>query len=144
VLRFTITLIFLVGVLCSGNEPYKYGVVWKSWSSETREAYVSGMVDGVAAAYFTCVAKLVGFEKINKLPLSKKDEEIRQKLFVRYTQEQIPAVMSDLYKDPANVYVSNQDMLFIARDKIEGKDIEDKIKEARSSAMKNHELNLEK
>jgi hypothetical protein len=63
------------------------------------------------------------------------------KLFVRYTRDQIPDVISDLYKDPANAFIITLDMFFLARDKIEGKDVEKGLMEARKKAIDTHQLN---
>ena len=47
--------------------------------------------------------------------------------------EVIRDIMTDLYKDPANTYISFKNMIFIAKDKLSGKPIEDKLIEERKS-----------
>ena len=51
--------------------------------------------------------------------------------------------MTHLYRDPANAYIRLDDMLRIARDKIEGKDIESALRDARQRAFEEFELNNE-
>ena len=112
--------------------PYNYANLWMVWSATSREAYIDGVTDGIAEAYFlTTVTK----------PESPKLVKFREKLFVRDTRGQIADVITDLYKDPANAYIQSLKMFFIARDKIEGKDISMEIMEARKSAIENHKLN---
>ena len=80
-------------------------------------------------------------DKLAKASSSPHVKKIRGKLFVRYTRDQIRNVTSDLYKDPANAFISTLDMFFLARDKIEGKDVEIGLMEARKKAMDIHQLN---
>ena len=63
------------------------------------------------------------------------------RLFVRYTRDQVREVITDLYKDPANAFIRTLDMFFLARDKIEGKETAKGIMEARKRAIETHEYN---
>ncbi len=67
-------------------------------------------------------------------------KKVSDHLFVRYTRDQIQEVITDLYKDPANAFICTLDMFFLARDKIEGKDITKGTMEARRKAIETHEM----
>jgi len=131
-----ITIFFLVVSLKTAvaADPYNYSELWRSWGIVGREAYISGVVDGIAEAYFVTLTTVAP----NKFPKTPEPIEItkaREKLFVRYTRDQIRDVITDLYKDPANAFIRTLDMYFLARDKIEGKDIAKGITDARKKAM---------
>ncbi|MBI4455432.1 MAG: hypothetical protein HY644_05980 [Acidobacteria bacterium] len=133
-------LLLLLATTAFSAEPFNYAELWRSWNPITREAYITGAVDGIAEAYFTTISA-VAPDKITRDPLPPEVRKATDKLFVRYAREQIGSVMTDLYKDPANAFVSTLNMFFLARDKIEGKDIAKGLMEARKSALDTHRLN---
>ena len=133
-------IIFIIAITSGISGPYNYAELWRSWSIVAREAYISGVTDGIAEAYFVTMGT-VAPEKIFKTPVPADVKEVRDKLFVRYTRDQIRDVITDLYKDPANSFITTLDMFFLARDKIEGKDIGKGLMEARKKAMDNYQLN---
>ena len=122
--------------------PYNYADLWKVWSTTAREAYIDGVTDGITEAYFLTMMT-VAQNKILKNPESSEVTTVRERLFVRDTRGQISDVITDLYKDPANAFVASLDMFFLARDKIEGKDIVKGLMDAREKAMVNHRINEE-
>jgi len=141
-----INLIPILFTLLAGNvwsgDPYNYAELWKSYPEQTKRAYIDGFTDGVSETFFAAAGSWIGYDKL-KDPVPEKVKKVRDRVFLRYTKDQIPAVMTDLYKDPANAFILFQDMLLIARDKIEGKKIEESINEARKHAMDNHKMNEE-
>jgi len=135
-----ILLMFIFAKTAVAAEPYNYADLWRSWNVVAREAYITGVVDGIAEAFFVTMTT-VAPDKFAKTPVSTEVKKATDKLFVRYTRDQIRDVITDLYKDPANAFVSTLDMFFLARDKIEGKDIGKGLMEARRKAMDTHQLN---
>ena len=121
------------------TEPYNYAELWRSWNIVAREAYISGVVDGIAEAFIVTLRNLAS-DKLGKSPTPAGVKKTTEKLFVRYTKNQIRDVMTDLYKDPANGFINKVDMFFLARDKIEGKDIGKGLIKARKKAMEIHQL----
>jgi hypothetical protein len=121
-------------------EPYNYAELWRSWNIVAREAYITGVVDGIAEAFIVTLKNLVP-DKLGKSPTPTGVKKTTDKLFVRHTKNRIRDVMTDLYKDPANSFIHKVDMFFLARDKIEGKDIGKGLMEARKKAMEIHQLN---
>ena len=122
--------------------PYNYANLWMAWSTTAREAYVDGVTDGIAEAYILTMTT-VAQDQFSKKPEPPQVANVRERLFVRDTRGSICAVITDLYKDPANAFIGSLGMFFIARDKIEGKDITKGIMEARKKAMETHRLNEE-
>jgi hypothetical protein len=105
-----------------------------------REAYISSVIDGIAEA-FIVIMTTVAPEKFAKTPVPAEAKKSTDKLFVRYTRNMIRDVITDLYKDPANSFITTLDMFFLARDKIEGKDIGKGLIEARKKAIDTYQLN---
>jgi hypothetical protein len=124
-------------------QAYNYAELWRSWDISAREAYISGVFDGITEAYFVTM-KNIAPNKLLKTPEPVEVKKIREKLFVQYTRDQMRDVITDLYKDPANAVISTLDMFFLARDKIEGKDIRIGLAEARKKAMDMHQLDKDK
>lgn len=120
-------------------EPYDYAALWRSWDLTAREAYITGVVDGTARAYIVTMSSLAP-GKLRSTDPPREVAEIREKLFVRYSRAQLREVITDLYKDPANSLINTLDVLFLSRDKIEGKKIENSLIEARAKAMETHRL----
>jgi hypothetical protein len=129
VIGYIILIFAPINVL--GADPYNYADLWRSWSIVTREAYISGMHDGI----FRATSKTL------RAVTPKQWEEVRiiwEPLFLRNTRSQICNVITDLYNDPANAFIFTCDMVFLARDKIEGKDITEGIMDARKDAIETH------
>lgn len=105
----------------TGEELVNFGRQWNAWSNESRSTYLEGFVDGQSNTYF-----LVW----NDLP-SDRREALRLRTFTFYEEGVLRDVMTSLYSDPANSYVSYSSMVYIARDKIGGKDIEAALMSAR-------------
>lgn len=133
-------LLLLTAKAALSAEPFNYAELWRSWNPITREAYITGAVDGIAEAYFTTMSAAAP-DKTTRDPPPPEVRKATDKLFVRYTREQVGSVMTDLYKDPANAFISTLNIFFLARDKIEGKDIARGLMEARKSAIDTHRLN---
>ncbi len=77
------------------------------------------------------------------------DKSLSDKLWQLYTEMHInfdvigvtvlSNVVSELYNDPANAYVAIGEMARIARDKIQGKSVDDKLLKARREAQISYE-----
>jgi hypothetical protein len=111
-------------------------------SINSREAYITGMIDGVVGAY-VYTASVLGGEKYEKNQNAQEFMKIRDTLLFRHTSGQLQEVMTDLYRDPANAYIYWNGMMYLARDKIEGKNIASKLMEHRKGALAAHQLNEE-
>jgi hypothetical protein len=139
--------IMIVSMLIAPNiaftaAPINYADIWKTWSVVSRGAYIYGVTEGIAEAYIetvTAIAPSISAKKPEPPEITK----VRERLFVRDTRNQICDVITDLYQDPANAFVIPLDMFFLARDKIEGKDISKSMMEARKKALEIHKLNEE-
>jgi hypothetical protein len=70
-----------------------------------------------------------------RTPETARVERVRQKYSSAMWSFEFPAVMTDLYRDPANACVALVDMVYIARDRLEGKDVEKSLGDARRRAL---------
>lgn len=102
---FVFLLIFIIAKTAIAAEPYNYAELWQSWNIVTREAYISGVADGISEA-FTVTMTTVAPDKFAKNPVPAEVKRAMDILFVRYTRDQLRDVITDLYKDPANVFIN--------------------------------------
>ena len=138
-------LLSFMGISCLAKEPYNYGKIWNSWSDYTRSIYIMGLKDGLQdQIYFSFISRLIieeknVFDKYLKDSEVVKTEEARNKTlsdFIRFDDEVIRNVMTDLYEDPANTYISFYDMGGIAYRKLKGESIESLLRESREEALR--------
>jgi len=101
-------------------ELYKYGTHWLQWDEHEREIYLLGLVDG-GAVYADFM--------LRQPPSVRK--RVGETTAVMYGSDVLSPVMTSLYGDPANIYIRYNSMVFIARDKIAGKNIDGTLREAR-------------
>ena len=137
-------LISFVKISYLAEEPYNYGKIWNSWSDYMRSIYIMGLKDGLQEQIsFSFIARLIieeksVFDKYLKDSEVVKTEEARNKTlsdFIRGDDEVIRNVMTDLYEDPANTYISFYDMGGIAYRELKGKSLESLLREAREKAL---------
>jgi hypothetical protein len=139
--RYILVATLLFGALpLLAEEPYNYGEIWKAWDPAARSAYISGYVDGCSLTYLAASAWLPGGEAFRK-PESGRVKRVTEECFLVFENDSISKVMTDLYNDPANVFILHSSMILIARDKLRGDDVENKLKEARRYAIRTYELN---
>lgn len=132
-------------IFCLAKEPHNYGKIWNSWSDYIRSIYIMGLKDGFQnQIYFSFIYRLIieekdVFDKFLKDSEVVKTEEARNKTlwgFINFDDEAIRNVMTDLYKDPANIYISFYDMGGIAYRKLKGESIELLLRELREKALR--------
>jgi hypothetical protein len=140
----TIVLVILLA-LCArpdavrAGEIFNYGKYWFQLPPVARSAYVDGIVDGGGYAYFQAASEWLPPGEITKKPEADKVAKVRKKIFIMVDRDTIISVMTDLYKDPANTFIDSKDMLYIARDKLLGEKIDDRLLSARKEAAELHE-----
>jgi hypothetical protein len=110
-----------------------FGGQWNRWSPAERLAYLRGLVDGSSRVYL----RTLDFRELTTV----NRECLGNTMAVRYDHDVLIAIISDLYKDPANTYVMHSEMVFVARDKLEGKDVEAQLRIARETARAFYILN---
>jgi hypothetical protein len=132
------------GISCLAQEPVNYGKMWNSWSDYMRNIYIMGLKDGLQKQItLPFIAQLIieekdVFDKYLKDSEVVKTEEKGNRIlwdFIMFDDEAIRNVMTDLYKDPANTYISFYDMSGIAYRKLNGDYIEPLLKELRKNIM---------
>lgn len=105
----------------SRDKYFNYGRLWKSWSDSVRSVYLEGFIDGHSDTFFK-----MSFS----IPADKR-EQLKKATFTFYEDDVLRDVISDLYKDPANSFITFSAMVYIARDRLDGNDIEERLKHSR-------------
>ncbi|MDD5606839.1 MAG: hypothetical protein PHN37_03205 [Candidatus Pacebacteria bacterium] len=155
-LFFIIFLILILSTsLSASGQSYNYREVWNSWTDYQRYIYLWGFQD---AREFICydicdiIQEFLGSEQLsiyelvkiinltNKIDLLEINANIvdyeELNLSIDTDSPDLKAirdVMTDLYKDPANTYISFEKMIFFAIDKLSGESIENRLEEERKS-----------
>jgi hypothetical protein len=108
---------------CLTGERENYGREWAGLSRAVRETYVVGFIDGQSSTYL---------KAYNDLSADRR-ESLRRETFLFYDVEALVAVMTDLYRDPANTYIIYSAMIYIARNKLAGDDVESSLRYSRQN-----------
>jgi hypothetical protein len=142
-----LTIVQLVlGIALLSNPVYSadmqdYAKIWKAWGKAGQNAYIWGLIDGGDHARRAIMSEITASEKRGDKVPKAFYENIRLQTATLYDETKIIDVITNLYKDPANSYVWFQDMVYIARDSLSGKDVTQTLLEARKAAIANYELN---
>ena len=151
-------LIFLLILILSTNlsasgELYNYRETWNSWTDYQRYIYLWGFNDARKQIWVDISSIITEFREDKTLSLHELKSliDLTNKIAIIETNASITDyeeiniglqpfdlkvirdIMNDLYKDPANAYISFQNMIFMAKDKLSGKSIENKLMEERKS-----------
>ena len=104
-----------------GFELFDAGQSWNSWSQRDRLIYLEGFVDGQSNTYRILSPDLP----------TDRQTALTQRTFTFYKKGPLADVMNSLYSDPANTYISPSSMVYVARDKLAGKQIGGLLRDAR-------------
>jgi hypothetical protein len=129
-------LLCLLEVSCLANESPSPGEFWNTSSVEGKTLFVLGFQQGIAMCLFKLNLKITGI--LNKIEVW---DELRDfDIFIGKDKQGIATlkVMDDLYKDPANTFIYNTDMIYIAYQKLRCEDIEALLQKAREEALSRH------
>jgi len=154
-LLFLIFLLILIlpTSLSASGEPYNYRETWNSWTDYQRYVYLWGFSDARKQIWVDISGIIKEFREDKTLSLYELKSliDLTNKIAIIETNASITDyeeiniglqpvdlkvirdIMNDLYKEPANSYISFQTMIFIAKDKLAGKPIENKLIEERKS-----------
>jgi hypothetical protein len=105
----------------NGRQLMNYGRQWHTWSNASRTVYLEGFVDGLSNTFSSLR---------NDLPADRR-EPLRLQIFTFFDSDVLRDVMTNLYSDPANTYIRYDSMVYIARDRLGGKDTEPRLRLAR-------------
>ena len=126
-----VILLLLIPLIVRAEEhkAFKYGEAWLALASEAKfmflEGYSEGVIQGIADAHKVITRKdgmdMKVFQKAVNLhnPYYNTDEKV------------LIDVMTELYKDPANVYIQYDQMIWVAKHKLDGHTIEAELTNAR-------------
>ena len=138
--RIIITLgLALVFAHASRAEPENYGRYWKDLPEAARNTYVIGFRDGGSNAFLVASIEWLPPEESLTTAGSPRRERVRKKTMTMFTSDILVPVMNEIYKDPANAFIGFKEVLFLARDKLLGEDVNSAIIEARKKAIRDQE-----
>jgi len=156
-----IILLVLASNIYATAEPYNYREVWNSWTDYQRYIYLWGFKDARENIGLITIAGIIKEfmggkvlsiyelkEIINltsEIDLLEPNASITdyEELNVSFKPPDLKVIrdiMTDLYKDPANAYISFENMIFIAIKKLKGEKVESILEEKRKSVIKSEEL----
>lgn len=144
-----VCLLSFIEVSYSNEEPKKYGEFWNSLSDIRKATFVLAMDYGIIKGFELCIIGCMGyyFPKSTQGYIGIQEEEERAAIaylaaFNDYLDlrlsldlEVIPKVITELYKDPANIYIRVEDMYIIALHEIKGEDVEPLLRKAREKVL---------
>jgi hypothetical protein len=159
-LLFLVLVIILIlpTNLSASSGPYNYRETWNSWTDYQRYIYLWGFSDAREQIWVDISSIIKEFREDKTLSLYELKNliELTNEISIVETNASITDyeeinigfqpldlkvirdIMNDLYKDPANAYISFKNMAFIAKDKLSGKSIENRLEDERKS-IKNAE-----
>jgi len=137
-LKFFLISFLILNLKIIAQERYNYAEVWNGWNNNTRYVYLWGFLDGGDATYGIAGEYWLNEGDWFKEPELPKVKIVREKTHLFFELEVIREVITELYKDPANSYISFTKIVYISRDKIKGDDIEESIRLARKEANENY------
>ena len=126
------------------QDRYNYADVWNGWDNYTRYVYLWGFLDGGDATYGIAGEYWINEGDWFKEPELPKVKIVREKTHLFFDLKVIREVITELYKDPANSYITFTKVIYIARDKLKGDNIEESIRQARKEANDNYLLMQER
>ena len=120
---FVVATLICVPVSSAQNELANYGEEWNTWSEGLRSVYLRGFIAGQSNTYLALE---------NDLPPERR-EPLRLRTFTFYGIDALSDVMVSLYADPANTFIRFDAMVYIARDKLNGEDVELRLRYSRQN-----------
>ncbi|MGE0885682.1 MAG: hypothetical protein AB7P14_19205 [Blastocatellales bacterium] len=138
--NFLIALLFLLctSIAIAQDKPTKYGEIWVSLSDSQKFMYLQGYRDGINAT--VSVGFILTYDCPGQPPY--KMNEVSKKVLPDFDNNAITKVMTDIYKDPANVFIPFSAMVGLANDKLNGENIEEKLRTLRKAVVDMHEKNM--
>lgn len=119
------------------DKPTKYGEIWASLSDSQKFMYLQGYRDGINATVS------VGFIFTQDCPGQPpyKMNQVSKKVLPDFDNTTITKVMTDIYKDPANVFIPFSAMVGFANNKLNGENIEEKLRTIRKAVVELQQKN---
>lgn len=133
-------LIVTLSASTMATDLFNYGQRWKSWSVGTRNVYLEGFQDGSNHAYWTAGDQWLAHGDFLKNPALQKVKKVSGNVHFFVELSVIRDVMTGLYEDPANTFIKWETVLYLARDKLMGEDISERLIKARKFAIEEWEL----
>ncbi|GAH94936.1 unnamed protein product, partial [marine sediment metagenome] len=106
------------------EEPFNYGEFWNSISDREKTIFLVGMTEGISYSTSYYTTNLLGSLKTEEERTEELTKILDVLIFLPFSltsnREVIKNIISDLYKDPANAYISIFYMSYLAYRKLKG------------------------
>ncbi|MFY9610604.1 MAG: hypothetical protein WAU45_18585 [Blastocatellia bacterium] len=118
------------------TQPGRYGDLWLRLSDNEKYFYVTGYEEGISSFLGESIVALAGCDcREPKEAALNRIQGTFQSVRVDLDSGTVAKVMTDIYKDPANVFIMFPQMVRLAIDKLKGKNIEEDIVRTRNSPL---------
>lgn len=139
----TIAIIFIPQFSYS-NSPVDYNIIWQSWDNKAQLTYLLGLSDGIQRGRTITLNSLTP-NWLSELSNPKIKQAVTQDFLLLSLYEidkviKIRDIITNLYQDPANSYIPPLEMAFIAQDKLQGRDIQARLREERKKAIEMQDM----
>lgn len=118
------------------EELFNFGKTWKEWSDLTRDVYLWGFRDGSFSTILTTQSAWRSRAEIDAPDVKK----VWDQVFISFEYASIRDVVTNLYKAPANTFVPFHRMVYVARDKLNGENIDEALRKERKMAVELHRI----
>lgn len=102
---------------------FKYGDSWRTLSYDGKLMFIEGYYEGIIQGIHDANYVITGRKAIDVNQMQKASN--MHNPFYQTEVLVLIRVMDDIYKDPANIYVAYNLVLWLAKDKLDGKPIEE-------------------
>ena len=138
--RNIFTLLIVVSILIvfstlifASEETMSAGELWNRLSDSARLYFILGFAGGLTESV-NRLALLPSPLSLRFLGVLREITDLKDFIWEHY--EAVKAVTDNLYKDPANTYITFSPMINITCQKLKGEDIEPLLQKARKEALK--------
>lgn len=126
--------------LALAEGPPNFANFWTSMNAHEQTFYLEGYSQGVLYGIFEMAVIYNNEEDREK---TEKERQLIKKIYLRdnsIDMKVLSKVITDLYSDPANSYIETNEMIFLAKDKLQGQPIDEKLIRARKYAHDTHKF----
>jgi len=112
--------------VANNYKAFKYGDSWQTLSYDGKLMFIEGYMEGLAQGIHDANYVITGKKSIDG---DKMEKALNMHNPLYHTEVQVLIkVMDDIYKDPANIYIQYDLVLWLAKDKLDGKPIEEHLR----------------
>jgi hypothetical protein len=132
----SVFVMLLISNTIQAVDATSFGNNWNGMSQSERNLYVTGVIDGSNQSLAMVTNLIKRDTSINDPAKVKIMQLIEESYVIRIDNKSLISVVNDIYKDPANTFIDETTIIYLAQDKLRGKDIEPDLKFYRGAILK--------